>query len=361
MKLIISLRTEFYGRLIDRLRRGVAGATGARDYLLTDLDRDGLIEAICRPTVDALDPLRRPGSVRRSTAFAMRPECPRPSPTELMRAGQRDGVLPLVQFLCDQLYRRVREREDRTVSLDDFEQIGRLRGGLRRHLEQQLEQLAPGRPAEQNAFKELLAHLTHRQADGTLTTELVREDRLAPLWRGSTPFPKILAAALELRLIRFSTRRLDDGTQERSISLGHDALARVADTWREEADRGIVDSAECSQSRPAASVVAACMAVLAIAAVPGGMRRLHRRIESALQSRIRELLAERTTREKPRTEPQLDLIYSLITKLAKLDPAEAAVQTHAVDSLAAKDILVALVAEGDRPKLENLDRLGDRI
>ena len=326
VKLIISLRTEFYGRLIDRLRRGVAGATGVREYLLTDLDREGLIEAICRPTLTHA--IRYTDQIPAQVyKFRYAPGVPEAIASELMRAGQRDGVLPLVQFLCDQLYRRACEREDSTVSHDDFEQIGRLRGGLRRHLEQQLERLAPGRPVDQNAFKELLARLTHRQADGTLTTELLREDQLAPHWRGSTPCSTILTDAEALRLIRFSTRRLDDGTPERLISLGHDALARIADTWREESQRRL-RFRRLFAVAAAASVVAACMAVLAVFALvekrkadknsQAAIREIRAKYEAEtaqnrirLHSKIRDLLVERPVGDKAQIQSQLDQISTL--------------------------------------------------
>jgi tetratricopeptide (TPR) repeat protein len=355
VKLIISLRTEFYGRLIDRLRRGVAGATGVRDYLLTDLDRQGLIEAICRPTLT--HSIRYADQVPAQVyGFRYAPGVAEAIAAELMQTGQRDGVLPLAQFLCDQLYRRARERGDPTVTHDDFEQIGRLGGGLRRHLEQQLERLAPGRPVEQNAFKELLAHLTHRQADGTLTSGLLREDRLAPLWRGSTPFPKILAVAEGLRLLRFSTRQLDGGTQQRFISLGHDALAPFADTWREEAARR-VRFRRMFAVAAGASAIAACMAVLAILALVE-TRKAERERNAAeaagrriqLQSTIRDLLAERPDGDAAQTEPQLDLIYSLIPKLAALDPAEAAAQSRLLSARVARAIEAEMdAAEGNSP------------
>ena len=235
VKLIISLRTEFYGRLIDRLRRGLTGAIGTREYLLLDLEREGLLDAICRPTLS--HPIRYADQVPDAVyRFHYAPGVPEAIAEELIRAGRRDGVLPLVQFLCDQLYRRVRGREDPTVTLDDFEQIGRLRGGLGRHLEQQLALLAPNEPLEQNAFKDLLARLVHRQIDGTLTTELIREDQLAADWRGKTPFFEILARAESLACC--------DSAPEGSTAAPRSARSAwatmrccVAETWREEAAR----------------------------------------------------------------------------------------------------------------------------
>src|SRR5262249_52189982 len=110
-------------------------------------------------------------------------------------------------------------------------------GGLRRHLERQIEHLAGGRPAEQDALWGLLARLSHGQVDGTITTDLVREADLARRWRGQTAFAEMLGRAESLRLLRVSTRRLDDDTEERSVSLGHDALAKVAAAWRGEREQ----------------------------------------------------------------------------------------------------------------------------
>ena len=50
VKLIVALRTEYYGRLLDHLRAGRRDLTGVRDDLLRDFSRSALIEAITRPT-----------------------------------------------------------------------------------------------------------------------------------------------------------------------------------------------------------------------------------------------------------------------------------------------------------------------
>ena len=50
VKLIVSLRTEYYGRLLDHLRAGRRDLTGVRDDLLRDFSKSALIEAITRPT-----------------------------------------------------------------------------------------------------------------------------------------------------------------------------------------------------------------------------------------------------------------------------------------------------------------------
>jgi hypothetical protein len=49
-KVILAVRTDYYGRLTDVLRKGLRDLRGVRDYLLTDLDREELLEAVLRPT-----------------------------------------------------------------------------------------------------------------------------------------------------------------------------------------------------------------------------------------------------------------------------------------------------------------------
>ena len=62
VKLIVSLRTEYYGRLLDHLRAGRRDFSGVRDELLRDFSLAALIAAIERPTSRDAD---RPGASRR--------------------------------------------------------------------------------------------------------------------------------------------------------------------------------------------------------------------------------------------------------------------------------------------------------
>jgi hypothetical protein len=73
-KVIVSLRTEYYGRLIDAVRRGRHGPHGVREYLLTDLDADSLVAAIERPASDRPVPyaLEIPRDVYRPSSAAPR-------------------------------------------------------------------------------------------------------------------------------------------------------------------------------------------------------------------------------------------------------------------------------------------------
>ena len=129
-KVILSMRTEYHGRLIDRLRRGVAETQGVREYLLTDLDLDALTEAIRRPTeaVRVRYADRAPFEVY---GFRYAPGVAEAIARDLIRAGRRDGVLPLAQFVCDQLFHQAKGRADATITEADFrEGLRGVQGGL---------------------------------------------------------------------------------------------------------------------------------------------------------------------------------------------------------------------------------------
>ncbi len=259
-KVIVSLRTEFYGRLIGSLRQGPNGATGVRDYLLADLNHDALVDFVTRPTSDR--PIDHAREVPRDRyGFVYAEGVPEALATQLLRAGRKDGVLPLAQVLCIQLWDRVQARGSdpsaRVVTHDDLSALGGFEGALRRHVETQITAIVPARaPAgawllrtaqsvlperywTRETFQRLMADLTLSQVDGTLTTALVSERTLTGGYGNleGISFADLLDRANGRRLLRTTVSRGDDGAEQRSVSLGHDALARVAFPWKQEVAR----------------------------------------------------------------------------------------------------------------------------
>jgi WD40 repeat protein len=246
-KLIVSLRTEYHGRLIDRLRRGSQDTSGVREYLLTDFDEAELVEAIRRPT--ATTPIRHAREVPfEKYHFRYEDGLPREIARRILAftVHKQDSVLPLAQVICTQLYGRARHRPDGLVTSADLQEIGGIEGGMREHVTSLLTQLFRQR-ADRTAFQQLLAQLFLRQPDGTLTTALMPEDELERSWRGRadfellTDFKEMLAEASggKYRLLRVSTLRLGGEAERRYVSLGHDALAPVAAEWEAEQSRGL--------------------------------------------------------------------------------------------------------------------------
>ena len=134
VKVIVSLRTEYYGRLLDHLRAGRRDLTGVRDDLLRDFSKTALIEAIERPTRETPlvegqhSPRQRYGfTYDAGVAAAIADGVLR------LRSENQDSVLPLVQVICTRLFDRVVSdpASVRVVTRDDLKVIGGVVGGLK--------------------------------------------------------------------------------------------------------------------------------------------------------------------------------------------------------------------------------------
>lgn len=238
-KLILSLRTEYYGRFVSALRpsRSSQGENSLREYLLTDFSEDDLVEAILRPTLD--HPLPYTSDIPRQVyKFRYEDDLARTIAQQVREyaAKSQDSILPLVQVICVQLYERVNSRQDpnRAIVEDDLTAIDGVSGGMSRHVDALIATLFQDEK-DQLALKETLARLVLEQADGTYTTAIVEEPILAKQWRGKTPFADVLhkAAQPEYRLLKRGQLR-DNVERLEYVSLGHDALAKVAQVWMQE-------------------------------------------------------------------------------------------------------------------------------
>jgi WD40 repeat protein/tetratricopeptide (TPR) repeat protein len=260
-KVIIALRTEYYGRFVDGLRRGVGQGETVREYLLSDFDEEYLAKAIERP------------AAFKEYGFTFAKETARTLAARIISycRNRLDSVLPLAQVICSQLYELVRRREDRTIRIDDVALVGGIEGGIRRHVERQVWRYLPD-PEDREAFRLLLANLYLPQPDGTLTTGLMpvkaehgvpadaggedstdgtallsedqsdrREKSVESLWSGLMPAEELIEVMSrpEVRLLRVTTIRRGGGQEQRCVSLGHDAIAVVAKEWRDEFERWV--------------------------------------------------------------------------------------------------------------------------
>ena len=139
-KVIVSMRTEYFGRLLSSLRRGNTEAAGVREYLLTDFDESGLVEAIVRPTVD--EPIPMSSEVPRERyKFSYAPGVAEAVARQALHSNRKDSVLPLVQVICRQLYDRLPRPDGGQIAMSDLEAIGGVEGGIRRHIESALNRL----------------------------------------------------------------------------------------------------------------------------------------------------------------------------------------------------------------------------
>ena len=191
VKLIMSLRTEYYGRLLDHLRAGRRDLTGVRDDLLRDFSRSALIEAIKRPTSEVPLADGQP-SPREKYGFRYAEGIPEAIADGVMamRSENQDSVLPLAQVICTQLYERDKAQpgSDGVITREDLDAIKGVEGGLRAFAEDALVRLLHLGPGDRESFKALYSQLYNRQPDGTLTTWMMPRASLEGQWNRPTPF-----------------------------------------------------------------------------------------------------------------------------------------------------------------------------
>ena len=243
VKLIVSLRTEYYGRLLDYLRAGRRDLTGVRDDLLRDFSRDDLIEAITRPTRETPLAEGQP-SPRERYGFRYADRVPEVIADGVLalRSENQDSVLPLVQVVCTQLYKRncrVRRRtresaKEVAIELQDLKGIKGVEGGLKAFAEDAMKNAMQLGRSQRHNFRKLMTGLRVRHADGTLTTWMVPRDKLKRQWRGRPRFDKVVDRAVAVRLLREDELRIAGNKPQSYIRLGHDALAVVAEDWTKE-------------------------------------------------------------------------------------------------------------------------------
>jgi formylglycine-generating enzyme required for sulfatase activity len=237
-KVIFCLRTEYYGRCIDRLRRGLQDTGRIREYLLTDFDESSLTESICRPTAEKRIPYASEIPFEKYR-FRYAPGVAEEIARRVVRytTQRHDSVLPLMQVVCSQLYRIAHQRSDKTITLADLERLGGIAGGMRNHVEGLLRELLRDRPSDKRAVQKIFTQLYLKQPDGTLTTALLAEEEVRRRWTGQMPFDKLLKSCCELRLLKVNNLRIGMELERRYVSLGHDALAKQAACWDDELTR----------------------------------------------------------------------------------------------------------------------------
>lgn len=257
LRIVVALRTEYYGRFRHQLQTHVADPAHIRDFYLSNLDRSALVQAIERPSLD--QPLGVFGAPRAQYRFSYEPGLPERIAADLEAASPEGGILPAMQIVCERLYRRAQDSANEEITAADYEQLGGVGGQMHAHLNdalrQAIERLKPQLSTkewrrERARWKDVLSMLVKSQVDGSVTTELRREDEMvyaAKRARCRQPFGPIIEVLCsdELRICRrIEIMRRDmaidsiphnDEPNRSTIcySLGHDAIGLALKQWED--------------------------------------------------------------------------------------------------------------------------------
>lgn len=246
-KVIISMRTEFLGKLLDLLP-SVKDRSGFRDYLLAPLSRTAIKEALLLPmaTESPVYAASAPHAKYR-IAFAAGVIDEIVNDALTTSAEQRVEAAPLAQAGCAFLADRAREQKRPQVTAKDLRELRSVKGSagaglgsrlaglfgggkpsrldqmLDRYVERQVNNLpVPGNA--QLELRRLFDKLYVQHADGSVTRTLAPARALAKSWKARASLEESVNAASDARL--FEVQRLLVGGQEGMyVSLGPDSLA----------------------------------------------------------------------------------------------------------------------------------------
>jgi hypothetical protein len=317
LRIIIALRTEYYGRFRDELdirddrlstrpRQG-----GVAPYLLRPIrDRGALIRIATAPAS---------GEAARIYNYAFDPVAAERIVDDILRQEKHGSVTPLLQAVCAVLYDDLGE-SDRVIRLAQYERLGGIPGITNRYVEAGFRDVLG--TADQTILARwyrLLFSLVSRQGGGTLVSEIEKADilraRATELGIGED-VDKVLYG-----LCTSSSPLLRGHPPERptQFSLKHDVLAGFFFRWKVTDDAKLAqqaaDEEKLRQLQRSNAKSRAIQTALAVAAILGAaiLWNMHDRFKTQIDDRL-ELAAE---------PPRSDYGLSLLALITALDATSA--------------------------------------
>jgi hypothetical protein len=240
LRLIVSLRTEYYGRFCSffrirpttKLTPATEVGAGLFDYLLRPLSAPDIAAAIRQPTSDQArdDGLPPPRSVY---GFFYQGGLPETIAADLLSQSREASTLPAMQIVCKQLHERVVLRGGRAeITEEDYKRFGRAQGAIEAFMVRAIRaaataaNLPPLTETEVDSWTLVLSKVVGRAEGGTVQTLIAsRQDLLTEA--GKLGIGEEAARAMlnemadpERRLLRVAGG--EGGTS--AYSLGHDSL-----------------------------------------------------------------------------------------------------------------------------------------
>jgi len=311
-RLVVALRTEYYGRFRDELRisddrlskRPRSG--GVEPYLLRPLrEKRALSRIIEAPTLAVAEDGAtvykfnfEPGLVERIV-------------DDLLETFPHASVTPALQVVCSSLYGAPTGRE-RTITHADYTGLGRIIGIFDKYLERGITAAGPRGKVQLDQWRELVHSLVSRQGGGTLVSliepleELENNARAIGIGGAIGPvLAKMTGGAAPLL-------RGEPPEDPRTFSLKHDVLAVVLARWYAEHAGAVKAKKEAKRW-----LLAVGLGALAIGLFLGSM--IWQRAEEAFRAEARAI---NLTNKHAIHAPDGSFRRSLLLTLANLDATE---------------------------------------
>jgi hypothetical protein len=309
MRLVVALRTEYYGRFRDELRisddrlgkRPRSG--GVEPYLLRPLrEKSALLGIIDAP------PLARREDGTSVYDFVFERGLAEKIVDDLLETFPHASVTPALQLVGSSLHDRLTQK-NRTITHAEYVRLGRINGITDDYLARGIDAAGARTKAQRDKWGELLHFLVSRQGGGTLVSSIRSLDELEQK-AGDLEIKGDIGPAL-VKLTRGAAPLLrgEPPNDPRNFSLKHDVLAVVLARWH-----AGHEGAEKVKKEARRWVLAAGLAALLIAVFLGSM--LRQRAEDAFQAKTKII---EVRNEHAVTAFEGNFRRSLLLTLANLD------------------------------------------
>lgn len=251
-RIVVTLRTEYFGRFADASQSGYQATAHFQHFFLPDLQTEALLEAIMRPTEQEKDNWYG----RPPYGFSFEDGLPQKIVNDLTKAGQSGPTLPILQLVCLGLYRDCVGRQETLITAKDYATKGKVEGQLVEHVKGATITLydASTDVAENiPAIMSFLSSFYMLQEDGTVVartqsiewakSEIQRRLNLDPdVLLGLLANPQIMVLR-RLRNVNSQGRVVDE------VTLGHDAVALAIEHWNAKEAQSRARKAEAAHGR----------------------------------------------------------------------------------------------------------------
>jgi hypothetical protein len=249
VKIILALRTEYYGEFCNGFRflpnvEIAPNQFGLEQFLLFSFhDSAQLTSAILRPTL--AEPVGSYGVPFKKYRFRYEDGLALLIAGDVITHCGDLSTLPVMQIVCLELYRAVVVDVGRDlITLKDYRRLGGVPGRVEAFVEGSIRaalaraQRRPVRDNDIRRWQEILATLAISHEGGTVTTTFANGQRLGDLARDKKvrgPVAGILDAMTEERVLRCVSA--GENRESREYSLGHDAIALTLYKWNKEQEK----------------------------------------------------------------------------------------------------------------------------
>ena len=226
-KVILSVRTEHLGRLMDQM---AAGPERWRSYYLEELTAAQMLQAVLLPT--SMEPVPYANEIpRQNYQFTFEPELASKLVHEVRKAAKdhQRSPLALLQTLGADLYDRMSKRGDHVINKADHKQQGPPEEAVDRYVANKIKELSLA-PAGKTALRGLMSRLYMRHRDGTITRELVPTQEIADSWKANVPLETVIDAGAEGGLVEINQMLVRDQS-ELFLGLPQESLAQTVAGW----------------------------------------------------------------------------------------------------------------------------------